>query len=394
MRNSTHQGAMTGEEMARPSEIDQAFAELKPDWKLLNRLIKKEQKDYIRKRLKAIRGLWQGKCRQEVIDQLDIDRTSLLNRLKIMIEHGVASGLNLLAQPKKVKRAGKLEVGQQENLIDILENDKPTAYGYEQNIFTGKILAELVEQKWQVTLSDQTIYNILHRHNFSYQRGHRDYDNADPLQQQAYARVLKVTLANKAPDERIVFFDEFSVTNRPTTFYGWARVNTKFKVPSNEKKKRERLNGLLSVDADTGQEHIKLTPKAKTENLVDYFYDLALDTHREGYNQLTIIPDNNSTHKDKMRYHLWLKAKAHPELQDFYLKFINSPSYSPNFNLAEYIIHQLRLTLLHHLPADVTLANIETKIINFFKDNQLQTPQQIANTINHILKLGGLECGI
>ncbi len=81
-------------------------------------------------------------------------------------------------------------------------------------------------------------------------------------------------------------------------------------------------------------------------------------------------------------------------MQDFGLKFINTPSYSPDFNVAEYIIHQLRLTLLHHLPADVTLADVETKIINFFKDNQLQTPQQIANTINHILKLGGLECGI
>ena len=41
--------------MARPSEIDPAFAELKPDWKLINRLIQQEQKEYIRQRLKAIR---------------------------------------------------------------------------------------------------------------------------------------------------------------------------------------------------------------------------------------------------------------------------------------------------------------------------------------------------
>lgn len=380
--------------MARPSEIDRAFAELKPDWKLINRLIKKEQKEYIRQRLKAIRWLWQGKSRQEVVDKLDIDRTSLLNWVKLILEHGVEPGLRRLAQPKKVNKTGKLAVEHQERLIEILEHKKPTDYGYDQHIFTGKILVEVVQQQWQVSLSDQTIYNLLHRHGFSYQRGHRDYDNADPRQQHAYALELKRSLDQASPDEKTVFFDEFSVTNRPTTFYGWARVNTKFKVPSNEKKKRARLNGLLSVDAHTGQEYLKLTAKAKTEDLVDYFYDLALDTQRAGDHQLTIILDNNSTHKDKMRYNLWLKVKAHPDLQDFRLKFINTPSYSPDFNLAEYLIHQLRLTLLHHLPADVTLADVETKIINFFKNNHLQTPQQIANTINHILKLGGLECGI
>lgn len=149
----------------------------------------------------------------------------------------------------------------------------------------------------------------------------------------------------------------------------------------------------MAVDAQSGQEYIKLTAKAKTDDVVDYLFGLALDTHQAGYQQLTVVLDNNSTHKDKMRYTLWLQLRATPELQDFRLKFINTPAYSPDFNLAEYIIHQLRLTLLHHLPATVTLTDIDTKIVAFFKDKQLQTPQQITNTLNHIFKLGGLVCG-
>lgn len=380
--------------MARLSSVDRAFAQLRPNFKLLKQLFKRQQKAYIRQRLQAIKWLWQGKSRSEVVEKLGIDRSSLLNWLHLLIEHGVEAGLKLLAQAKKVKKSGKLRADRQADLIDILEHKKPSDYGYQQNIFTGKILVEVVEKEWQVKLSDQSIYNLLERHGFSYQRGHRDYDNADPLQQQAYGLELQRAFQNKGEAERIVFFDEFSLSNRPTTFYGWARVNTKFKVPSNEKKKRDRLNGLLAVDAHTGQEHLKLTPQAKTEDLVDYFCDLALDTHQAGYQQLTIIIDNNSTHKDKMRYHLWLKAKSQPDLQEFRFKFINTPSYSPDFNLAEYLIHQLRLALLHHLPAEVTLAEIETKIDDFFQDNHLQTPQQIANTINHILKLAGVECGI
>lgn len=380
--------------MVRLSSVDRAFAQLRPNFKLLKQLFKRQQKAYIRQRLQAIKWLWQGKSRSEVVEKLGIDRSSLLNWLHLLIEHGVEAGLKLLAQAKKVKKSGKLRADRQADLIDILEHKKPSDYGYQQNIFTGKILVEVVEKEWQVKLSDQSIYNLLERHGFSYQRGHRDYDNADPLQQQAYGLELQRAFQNKGEAERIVFFDEFSLSNRPTTFYGWARVNTKFKVPSNEKKKRDRLNGLLAVDAHTGQEHLKLTPQAKTEDLVDYFCDLALDTHQAGYQQLTIIIDNNSTHKDKMRYHLWLKAKSQPDLQEFRFKFINTPSYSPDFNLAEYLIHQLRLALLHHLPAEVTLAEIETKIDDFFQDNHLQTPQQIANTINHILKLAGVECGI
>ncbi len=50
--------------MAYLSKIDKEFAPLKPNFKLLNQLVKKQPKEYIRKRLKAIKGLWQGKSRQ------------------------------------------------------------------------------------------------------------------------------------------------------------------------------------------------------------------------------------------------------------------------------------------------------------------------------------------
>ena len=78
----------------------------------------------------------------------------------------------------------------------MLENETPNDYGYEQNIFTGKILVEIVQKKWQIKVSDQSIYNIFKRHGYSYQRGHRDYENADPAAQQAYIETLKTTLAN------------------------------------------------------------------------------------------------------------------------------------------------------------------------------------------------------
>ncbi len=67
--------------------------------------------------------------------------------------------------------------------------------------------------------------------------------------------------------------------------------------------------------------------------------------------------------------------------------FIHTPTYSPNFNLVEYIIHLLRLKLLHHLPLGVNIQQVQEKIENYFKFNQLQTPEQIQNIIQHICTL-------
>lgn len=76
------------------------------------------------------------------------------------------------------------------------------------------------------------------------------------------------------------------------------------------------------------------------------------------------------------------------EIQDkIKIEFVHTPPYSPNFNLTEYIIHLLRLRFLHHLPLDVTIEQIEQQLSNYFSSHQLQTPQQIENTIRHICDL-------
>jgi transposase len=69
------------------------------------------------------------------------------------------------------------------------------------------------------------------------------------------------------------------------------------------------------------------------------------------------------------------------------IEFIYLPPYSPNFNLVEYLIHLLRLRLLHHLPIGTTIEQIQLRIKNFFETHQLQTPIQIESTIQHIYNL-------
>ena len=62
------------------------------------------------------------------------------------------------------------------------------------------------------------------------------------------------------------------------------------------------------------------------------------------------------------------------------VEFLHTPPYSPNLNLAEYIIHLLRLKFLHHLPLNITIDQIKQKLSDYFLSDQLQTPKPIKNT--------------
>lgn len=188
-------------------------------------------------------------------------------------------------------------------------------------------------------------------------------------------------------EEKILFFDEFAVYNRPSTYYGWAEKNTRPQVPSDESKKREKLNGLLAVDAVSGEEFLRLVPTAKTEDLALYFGEICKDCVRDKVKHLTIILDNNSTHKDKLHRYLNAELFTSGLENKITVEFVYTPPYSPDFNLAEYLIHLLRLRLLHHLPSGTSIEQVEMRLKTFFETQQLQTPIQILNTIKHIYNL-------
>ena len=132
--------------------------------------------------------------------------------------------------------------------------------------------------------------------------------------------------------EKILFFDEFAIYNRPSTYYGWAEKNTRPQVPSDEGKKREKLNGLLAVDAVSGEEFLRLVPTAKTADLALYFGELGSYCIQERIKHLTIILDNNSTHKYKLHRYLWAELFTSGIEEQITVEFVYTPPYSPNFN--------------------------------------------------------------
>lgn len=66
-----------------------------------------------------------------------------------------------------------------EQLKRMILEFRPTDYGIDRAIWTGKIIGRVIEQRWGVSLKDSRIYEILDSLKLSHQKANRDYANAD-----------------------------------------------------------------------------------------------------------------------------------------------------------------------------------------------------------------------
>jgi len=99
--------------------------------------------------------------------------------LTIWIDMYCEGGLKALAIPMRSDRKQKLGKEEKRELKKMLLEEKPTDYGIDRQIWTGKSIIEVVNQRWNIQLKDSRIYDILEEIGLSYQKAHRDYENVD-----------------------------------------------------------------------------------------------------------------------------------------------------------------------------------------------------------------------
>ncbi|MDP5016592.1 MAG: winged helix-turn-helix domain-containing protein [Dolichospermum sp.] len=156
------------------------------------KLFYKYQQQYIRRRLEAIKYLHDGKSRQEVMDKIGCARQTLIT----WIDKYCQGGLKALVTPIKSKRIQRLSSEQKEEIKRMLLEKKPTDYGIDRQIWTGKIIIEVVQQRWGIELKDSRTYDILKEMGLSHQKAHRDYENSDPKVQKEFVTTIKKNWQN------------------------------------------------------------------------------------------------------------------------------------------------------------------------------------------------------
>jgi transposase len=155
--------------------------------------MKNNQKEYIRKRLRLIKLLWDGKSEKEASEEVKLSKRIVNKILNTIVTLGVEKGLIEISKPKRMPKPRKLNPQQIEEVIKMVETETPRDYGYDKNIFTGAIIVEIIKDKYGISLSDQSVYNLLDKNNISYHKAHKDYIEADEILQKKYQESIKKT---------------------------------------------------------------------------------------------------------------------------------------------------------------------------------------------------------
>ena len=100
-------------------------------------------------------------------------------------------GLEALTKLTKSNRAQRLDSEKKVEIKKMLLEQKPTDYGIDRQMWTGKIIVEIVYTRWGIEIKDSRIYDILKEMKLSHQKAHRDYENGDYKTQQEYVATVK-----------------------------------------------------------------------------------------------------------------------------------------------------------------------------------------------------------
>lgn len=159
------------------------------DLETWQKLYYKHQQEYMRKRLLAIKYLYEGKTRRQVSELLGCTYKTLTT----WINKFLSGGLMELTEPITHTVPCRLNPEQKQELKKMLLEQKPIDYGIDRYIWSAQIICTVISQKWGVSLKDSRIYEILSELNLSHQKGHRDYANADSQKQRVFVETLKKT---------------------------------------------------------------------------------------------------------------------------------------------------------------------------------------------------------
>ena len=192
------------------------------------------QKEYIRIRLRCVNAYAAGMEYKEISKKYNISEQTCRTYINMYIK----GGFEELCEPMKRKQPTLLTEEQEQSFKTVLLNKRPEEVGLQGNIWTGELMRQYLERTYDVRYKSG-IYDLLERLGLTHQRAHSDYGNADPEEQRVYLEKLTDSLLSADEQTAVVKFDEFSVSERPGNYYGWAEKNTRPRVVTDEKKESE-----------------------------------------------------------------------------------------------------------------------------------------------------------
>jgi transposase len=198
-----------------------------------NKFFHRHQQEYIRKRLRAVKLFAENIEVSAICEQLEINKNSLYLFIRIYL----AEGFKGLCRQTTRNHKTRLTTEQELSFKQTIVSKAPFECAFEGNLWTGELMRQFIKREFGIDYKSG-IYDLLDRLNLSHQKAHSDYQNADKNEQLQFIEDFKQTLLASDEFNAAITFDEFSISSKPTNYYGWAEKNTRPRVKTDEKKER------------------------------------------------------------------------------------------------------------------------------------------------------------
>jgi transposase len=166
------------------------------------------QKHWQRRRLIALKAVWDGLSLAEVSRQQHVRPATLSEWLNRYLHGGFDALLSRHETPRKQRlsprkqrlsprkqrlspRKQRLSPQKQRIVRFILLHKQPVDYGIDSYQWTADSIKEVIFQKWDIPISAARLYQLFDEWGLSFQKAHRDYGPTNALKQAEFIGEFK-----------------------------------------------------------------------------------------------------------------------------------------------------------------------------------------------------------
>ena len=198
----------------------------------------------------AVERVWEGEDPSEVIASYGFCRTTIYKWLRAA--KGKGRGLDALRSRKGTGRPAKLTKSQQRRVFRWINGKDPRQYGFDFGLWTRKVVAELISDKFAIELSLASVGKLLADVGLTPQKPLMRAYERDPEAIEAWKRETypSITAAAKRESAEIYFWDEsgFRADAVQGTTWGVKGETPVVEVPG----KRQTISATSAVNSKGG----------------------------------------------------------------------------------------------------------------------------------------------
>ena len=256
-----------------------------------------------------------------------------------------------------------LKRSQKAQIVEVLNNRRPTDFGFNSDFWSTRIVAMLIEEQYGVKYSSKTsIYLIFKSAKFTFHKPEKRSEKRDQAAIDAWKKTYGPIIEKEcARNDSIVFAeDEAVITSQTRLQKVWLPEGKRAFVEDTINRKAAHLYGFLNIQNGVGV--VYKTSTQTGEVTVDVLKKLS---ERHPNKRIVIFWDNASWHKSKAVRDFLAATKGTFQLYNF-------PPYSPELNPQEHVWKELRDKVLNNKlitnidrAIDDSIAFIDSSIFKY-----------------------------